>query len=80
MTGSDIDPAFAKWWEDEGSAAPFGIKDHEEHTHDQCRIAWANGRFKEAEKIEGLKAYLDERKPGWRLEFKVWDAMRRAKR
>jgi hypothetical protein len=43
------DEAFKAWWYTEGSQPPFKNHDCEEHTMRMCKIAWANGAFKERE-------------------------------
>ena len=49
------------WWHDEGSGMrPLKGQDHESHVRDMTRIAWLNGAFDAADKIERLRAERDE--------------------
>ena len=50
---------FEQWWRDEGSAAPSGGDDFEEHCKKMCAIAWANGAYVERE--ECAKACEEEK-------------------
>ena len=45
------------WWNNEGSGMrPLNGQDHESHVRDMTRIAWLNGAFGSADKIERLRA------------------------
>lgn len=45
------DEDFKKWWFNEGSQPPYTHHDCEEHTMRMCEIAWANGAYKERDRI-----------------------------
>ena len=47
------------WWNNEGSGMrPLNGQDNESHVRDMTRIAWLNGAFGSADKIERLRAEL----------------------
>jgi hypothetical protein len=47
------------WWNNEGSGMrPLNGQDHESHVRDMTRIAWLNGAFGSADKIDRLRAEL----------------------
>lgn len=47
------------WWNNEGSGMrPLNGQDNESHVRDMTRIAWLNGAFCSADKIERLRAEL----------------------
>ncbi len=63
------------WWHDEGSGMrPVNGQDHESHVRDMTRIAWLNGAFDAADKIERLRAERDEaRREVCNLLWQKWD-------
>lgn len=45
-TTHEIEEAFVRWWNEEGSGMPpHSEEDHSEHVRRMCRLAWHNGEY-----------------------------------